>query len=148
VDFMMKQSDMDQAPNDVVPMRKSGSTWFGRMFGGASKVADEETPELAKKQETEDIDVTRELNNPEWVAAFNGKQCTLDTLEGYIKRKQKNGLMGVAKVPPPHIVPKQPRRTQSLKAPHEQSAVRLPSLVPRAELAEAAKPAPYIEYKG
>lgn len=135
---MMKQSDMDQEPTDAAPNSVANNrTWFGRMFGGATKVADEETPELVKKQQEEDIDATRELNNPEWVAAFNGKQCNLNTLEGYIKRKQKNGLMRVAKVPPPHIVPRQQsRRTRSLNAPQEQAALRLPSLVPRAEQAE------------
>jgi len=148
VDFMMKQSDMDQEQPDAAPQPKSRTGWFGRVFGGASKVADEETPDAVLKKQEEDIDAARELNNPEWVAAFNGKQCNLDTLEGYIKRKQKNGLMGVAKVPPPNIVPKQTRRTQSLTAPREQTALRLPTLVPRAGEAEAEKPEAYIEYKG
>jgi hypothetical protein len=130
---MMKQSDMDNAETDASPKPKS-RLWFGGLFSG-SQVADEESAGISKEKE----EAARELNNPEWVAAFNGKQCNLDTLEGYIKRKQKNGLMGVAKVPPPSTATLTSSKQATQPRTHLASPVgagsigRLPPLIPRQE---------------
>ena len=41
-----------------------------------------------KKDEERGGEHEKTLDNPEWVAAFTGRRCDLETFQGYIKRKQ------------------------------------------------------------